>query len=73
MSLLPKQEIAEYIRGEFRAALDELEHAAHAKEKEAAAARLNRATRTLYDFVGYDRVPPDFLFRRSARARERQR
>ena len=64
MSLLPKHEIGDYIRGEFRAALDELEHAG-AKEKEAAAARLKRATRALYDFVGYDKVPTDFQFKRS--------
>jgi hypothetical protein len=36
----------------LQAPLDESEHAPHAQEKEAAAARLNCATRTLYDFVG---------------------
>ena len=66
MFLLPKQEIGDYIRGEFRTALDEVEHAAHDQEREAAAARLSRATRNLYDFVGYDKVPPDFQFKRSA-------
>ena len=65
MSVLRKQGIGEYIRAEFRAAFDKLEHA-HGEEKEAAAERLNRATRALYDFVGYDKVPPVFQFRRSA-------
>lgn len=64
MMFVPEQGIEEYIRGEFRVAFDEWEHA-HGKEKEAAVERLNRATRTLYDFVGYDKLPPDFQFRRS--------
>jgi hypothetical protein len=62
MALLPEQEIGEYIREDFQAAFDEWEQA-HGKEKEAAAARLSRATRTLYDYVAYERVPPDFQFR----------
>jgi hypothetical protein len=65
MALLPEQEIGEYIRREFPAAFDDWKHA-HGKEKQAAAARLSRATRTLYDYVGYDKVPLDFQFRRSA-------
>jgi hypothetical protein len=57
-SIFPPQVIKEQVHKEFRAAFDELERAS-AKEKEAAAARLNRAVRRLYDFVGYGKVPQE--------------
>jgi hypothetical protein len=52
------QIIKEQVHNEFRAAFDELERAS-GKEKEAAAARLNRAVRRSYNFVGYGKVPEE--------------
>lgn len=56
--LSPHHEVEERIRKEFRAAFDELERAPE-KEKAEAAARLNRAVRRLYDFVGSSKMPQD--------------
>jgi hypothetical protein len=63
-SVIPNHEIEDNIRKEFRAAFDELEHAQE-KEKADAGARLNRAVRRLYDFVGSGKVPQDLPLRRS--------
>jgi hypothetical protein len=52
------QAIKEQVHKEFRAAFDELERAS-GQEKIDAAARLNRAVRRLFDFVGYGVVPRD--------------
>ena len=61
----PEAEIEENIRREFQAAVDELERAANS-QKVHAAARVKRATRRLYDFVGYGKLPQDLQFRRAA-------
>ena len=61
----PQRKIEEQIHKQFRAAFDELERAS-GKEKEAAAIRLNRAVRRLFDFVGYGIVPRDLQFDRPA-------
>lgn len=61
----PEVEIEEHIRKEFQAAVDELERAA-SNQKVHAAARLKRAMRRLYDFVGYGKIPQDLQFRRAA-------
>ena len=61
---IPQHEIEERIRQDFQAAFDELEQACD-EEKASAAARLNRAIRRLYDFVGYGKVPQDLRFKMS--------
>jgi hypothetical protein len=63
-SVVPRHEIEDHIRREFRAAFEELERAEE-KQKADAAARLNRAVRRLYDFIGSGKVPQDFSLRRS--------
>ena len=57
-SYSPETEIEERVRKEFRVALDEAERAS-GNEKADAAARLRRAMRRLYDFVGCGTVPQD--------------
>jgi hypothetical protein len=52
------QVIKEQVHKEFRDAFDELERAS-GREKVDATARLNRAVRRLFDFVGYGKVPRD--------------
>jgi len=52
----PPHEIEEHLRREFEAAFHELERAPD-REKSGATARLNRAMRRLYDFVGHGKVP----------------
>jgi hypothetical protein len=56
------QVIEEQIHKEFRAAFDET-GSSHRKEKDAATARLNRAVRRLYDYVGYGKVPQELHFK----------
>ena len=51
----PEHELEERVRKEFRAAIDEMERAS-GKEKAEATARLNRATRRLYDLVAHGKV-----------------
>jgi hypothetical protein len=59
----PQRAIEEQIHKEFQDAFDEFERASgHAKV--AATARLNRAVRRLFDFVGYGRVPTDSQLKR---------
>ena len=54
----PQRAIEEQIHKEFQDAFDELERVS-GKEKTDATARLNRAVRRLFDFVGYGKVPRD--------------
>ena len=54
----PECEIEEQIHKEFRDAFDELERAS-GQQRIDAAARLNRAVRRLFDFVGYGKMPMD--------------
>jgi hypothetical protein len=61
--LSPQGEIEEEVRKEFRAAFEALQRAPE-KEKAEAAARLNRAVRILYDFVGWGKVPRELPRRR---------
>jgi hypothetical protein len=55
--------IEERIDKEFQAAFDELQRAS-GQEKVDATARLNRAVRALFDFVGYGKVPTDSQLKR---------
>lgn len=64
MAPLLQHEIEERIRTEFRAAINDMERAS-GKDKADATARLNRAMRRLYDFVGYGKVPVDLQPARS--------
>ena len=52
---LPSRAIEEQIHKEFQAAFDEFERAS-GQAKVTATARLNRAVRRLFDFVGYGKV-----------------
>jgi hypothetical protein len=61
-----QHEIENQIREEFRAAFDELERAS-GRDKAEATERLNQATRRLYDFVGYRKLPQDSQFERYSR------
>jgi hypothetical protein len=54
----PQREIEEQIHKEFRDAFDELERAS-GQQRIDAVARLNRAVRKLFDFVGYGKMPMD--------------
>lgn len=56
--VISQNEIEEQIRKDFGIAFDEWKRAPE-KEKADAAARLDRAIRRLYDFVGYGKVPQD--------------
>ena len=60
----PEAEIEEHISKDFQAAFNEHELAS-GNQKAEAAARLNRALRRLYDFVGHGKMPADLEFRRS--------
>ena len=62
---IPQHEIEERFRQDFQTAFDELERACD-KEKASAAARLNRATRRLYDLVGRGEPRHDLPSKRSA-------
>jgi hypothetical protein len=59
----PRREIEEQIHKEFQDAFDELERASRHHRIDAVA-RLNRAVRRLFDFVGYGKMPMDLQFKR---------
>lgn len=63
LALSPKAQIEENIRKEFRAAFNEMQ-GAQTNQKAEAETRLNRAVRTLYDFVAHGKTPRDLPFRR---------
>ena len=56
MSVSPEYDIEVRIRREFQTALDELERASDERKADAIA-RLNHATRRLYDFLAYGKLP----------------
>jgi hypothetical protein len=60
---IPQSAIEEQIHKEFQDAFDGLERASR-QERLDATARLNRAVRRLFDFVGYGKVPTDLQFKR---------
>jgi hypothetical protein len=57
-----RRAIEEQIHKKFQDAFDELERAS-GQEKVDATARLNRAVRGLFDFVGYGKVPKNLHFK----------
>jgi hypothetical protein len=60
---VPQRAIEKQIHKEFQDAFDALERAS-GQEQVDAIARLNRAVRKLYDFVGYGKMPHDLQFKR---------
>ena len=60
---VPQSAIEKQIHKEFQDAFDALERASGQGQVEATA-RLNRAVRRLFDFVGYGKVPTDLQFKR---------
>jgi len=60
---VPQSAIEKQIHKEFQDAFDALERAS-GQGKVEATARLNRAVRRLFDFVGYGKVPTDSQLKR---------
>ena len=60
---IPQRLIEEQIHKEFQDAFDGLERAS-GQEQVDATARLNRAVRRLFDFVGYGKMWTDLHFKR---------